>query len=324
MKKPKNLQRRKVRRTMFTLVNLAVPLTFLLFLWTHAAEASARYTPDYPMEDISAYSEQAVLTEEDYFLLFRQTGLTQVAVDALWAENKGAELLAMQERFFAEPEVCCEGNLVLFHEVLEEPRRAFAKTGADAEVSEFMPVLEDGDILITFNSHFLGWRNGHAAIVTDAERGLVLEALTLGKNSAVLSLNGWRDCPSFAVLRLTEASVEQRKSVAKYAEEVLTDVPYRLTAGIWEGIEAMRLSGNSELEVGNIVQDMTQDTKQDAMQGEGDSVVSGTHCAHLVWYAYKQFGYDLDSDGGVLVTPRDLYDSPLLELVQVYGMEPYQ
>lgn len=290
VKKTKNLQRRKAGRTVFMLVNIAVPLTFLLFLWTYAAEASARYTPDYPMEDISAYPEQESLTEEEYSLLYRQTGLTQVAVDALRAKNRGAELLTMQERFFAETEVCCEGNLILFHEVLAESRRIYEKNGVGDEMSEIMPVLEDGDILITFNSHFLGWRNGHAAIVTDAEAGLVLEALALGKDSAVLSLNGWRDCPSFAVLRLAGVSAEQRKMVAKYAEEVLSGVPYRLTAGMWESIETMRLSG--------------------------------THCAHLVWYAYKQFGYDLDSDGGILVTPRDLYDSPLLELVQVYGMEP--
>ena len=48
--------------------------------------------------------------------------------------------------------------------------------------------------------------------------------------------------------------------------------------------------------------------------------ITGTHCAHLVWYAYQQFGYDLDSDGGIIVTPRDLYESTNLEIVQIYGM----
>ena len=50
--------------------------------------------------------------------------------------------------------------------------------------------------------------------------------------------------------------------------------------------------------------------------------VSGTQCAHLIWLAYAQFGYDLDSDGGWIVTPKDLANSPLLEVVQVYGMDP--
>ena len=33
------------------------------------------------------------------------------------------------------------------------------------------------------------------------------------------------------------------------------------------------------------------------------------------------FGYDLDSDGGRLVTSADLLHSDLLEVVQVYGMD---
>ena len=32
--------------------------------------------------------------------------------------------------------------------------------------------------------------------------------------------------------------------------------------------------------------------------------------------------YDLDSNGGRLVTVKDLWESDLLEIVQVYGMEP--
>lgn len=33
------------------------------------------------------------------------------------------------------------------------------------------------------------------------------------------------------------------------------------------------------------------------------------------------FGYDLDGDGGLWVTPCDLMQSPLLEVVEAYGME---
>jgi hypothetical protein len=38
-----------------------------------------------------------------------------------------------------------------------------------------------------------------------------------------------------------------------------------------------------------------------------------------VWYAWQVFGYDLDSDGGRLVTVEDIWESDLLEIVQVYG-----
>ena len=42
----------------------------------------------------------------------------------------------------------------------------------------------------------------------------------------------------------------------------------------------------------------------------------------LPWYAWARQGFDLDSDGGRLVTVADLAASPLLELVQVRGMDP--
>jgi len=47
-----------------------------------------------------------------------------------------------------------------------------------------------------------------------------------------------------------------------------------------------------------------------------------THCAHLVWRAFKQFGIDLDSNGGKIVKPQDIANSPHLEVVQIYGFHP--
>ena len=50
--------------------------------------------------------------------------------------------------------------------------------------------------------------------------------------------------------------------------------------------------------------------------------INKTQCSHLVWYPYFHFGYDLDSDGSWLVTPKDIANSDLLEIVQVYGVNP--
>ena len=41
-----------------------------------------------------------------------------------------------------------------------------------------------------------------------------------------------------------------------------------------------------------------------------------------MWQAYFNFGYDLDSNGGAIVVPKDIATSPLLEVVQVYGFDP--
>ena len=38
------------------------------------------------------------------------------------------------------------------------------------------------------------------------------------------------------------------------------------------------------------------------------------HCSELVWRSYKAGGIDLDSNGGLLVYPDDIYFSPKLEL----------
>ena len=53
--------------------------------------------------------------------------------------------------------------------------------------------------------------------------------------------------------------------------------------------------------------------------GAQEEVLTQTQCAHLVWYAYNQFGIDIDSTGGETVTPKDILKSDKLEIVQIYG-----
>lgn len=40
------------------------------------------------------------------------------------------------------------------------------------------------------------------------------------------------------------------------------------------------------------------------------------HCAEVVWRAYKAAGIELDSDGGILLYPDDIYYSPMMGLVE--------
>lgn len=152
-----------------------------------------------------------------------------------------------------------------------------------------LPPLEDGDILVTLCTHSFGWRHGHTALVVDAGAGLLLEAVTLGIPSGYGSVQSWRTCPSFCVLRLKGACAETRREAARYAQTHLKDIPYRLTSGLF--------------------------------REKAPSPPSGSQCAYLVWYAYYQLGYDLDGDGGRLVTVADLLQSPLLERVAQVGME---
>lgn len=151
--------------------------------------------------------------------------------------------------------------------------------------------LQPGDILITLSTHSAGWHHGHAGLVLD--ENYVLECVKWGEESEIVKVSHWRTYSNYVVMRVKNASSEEAEMVAKYAKENLCGVPYRLSVGV--------LSGK------------LLDRK---------NKMFGTHCGHCVWYAWKMFGYDLDSDGGRIVTPYDVMMSKEVEIVQVYGMNP--
>ncbi len=251
--------------------------------WTDSVDDVIHSTPTYEREDLLPIILKKELKPEDYETIFCQTGLARAAVDELLSQNRGKEILQVQELFFREVETKCERYWVIVH----SERITNRKKKPDS-LDIFLPTAQTGDILITFNGHVFGWRCGHAALITDAEKGETLEAISIGRNSEILPLEQWEDYPSFILLRLKNASAEKRKEIAGFASAHLEDIPYRLPC---------------------IVQ-------KDSSGHE----VSGTHCAHLVWYAFDHYGYDLNSDGGGIVTPKDIHDSNLLEVVQVYGV----
>lgn len=236
-------------------------------------ENRARVIPDYAMVDIAPIlikAEHSVLSKEEYKLLYEQTGLGPSGVDALVMEGRLEILTELQKNLFAIVQVECTPNTIITRE---------ERTQSKA----LIPYIEDGDILVTFNCHAFVWRNGHAAIVADAEKRLAVESGQLGTKSRVVSIEHWKSYPAFVVLRLKDADGEERAAIGAYARQELVDITYRLEA-VKSGLKR------------------------------------GTHCAHLTWYAYAHFGYDIDDDGGWIVTPRDIFDSELMEIVQIYGM----
>ncbi len=239
-------------------------------------EPLAHIAPIAEKKDISQLIKKDIsdYTDDDYKVIFQQTGLGRSAVNSLSSTKL---LAAYQESYFAEIEYRCTMNSpVSFEERIEDSQVLLAP-------------LEDGDVLVTSASHVFSWRNGHAAIVIDAENGITLEAVVIGKNSKVQDTDKWRNYPNFVVLRLKDAKKTERAAIARSAYDYLNDIPYVATIGIIP-------SKYSELEN-----------------------ASGTQCAHLVWLAYAAHGYDIDSDGGLIVTPNDILESELFEVIQVYG-----
>lgn len=282
-------RRRMLIRKLSKLLFWANLIVIGLLAWTLSCEPKAHVTPRWQKQDISEALKRQYLTAEDYQLLYRQTGMSPGLIDSLRSQNRQEEIYAAQEAYFRPVQTRCDASTIL-------TRQEYLVNGR-GEITKGMriPEVEDGDILITFCSHCLGWRNGHAAIVIDAEKRLILEAQMLGSPSKVTSLERWEYYPSFLVLRLKGADEETCSAIAEYAQNQLVGIPYQLTA-------------------------RTNTTVKEQLQQEWEAVPEGTQCAHLVWFAYYQFGYDIDSNGAWLVTPEDIAESELLEVVQSYGM----
>lgn len=274
------------KRLWSILVLVTVTSVLFLYNWVADSVAAVHVMPGMDKCDFSEASWLTMDQNEILQFLAGQTGLCEKTVLKLISENRGGELLQLQDIYFAPTQTeSFQTTPLTVSEWL---------VGEDGETCKGMPLvdIQNGDILITKNSRFLGWRNGHVGLVVDAENGLVLEALTIGSPSKICRIGKWEKYPSYQVLRLREEYNRENLlvDIVVYAEENLVDIPYHLLADVLKSSKADELA-----------------------------IPTGTHCAHLVWYAYDQFGIDLDSDGGIIVTPEDIRNSPYLEVIQSYG-----
>lgn len=278
-----------IKKTCFVLLAVLMGLSMLVALAAAffsiadgAVDVTARTLPSYAREDISDVLAKETWTEEDYALLYRQTGLGKSALDGMKEDTE--RILTFQEALFYEGE-------------LEHDQVAFT-TKRDVFAGDYrapLVDLEDGDVLVTSTCHTFGWRNGHAAIVLNGDNGTLLESVSLGTPSTVTynGANWFRRGTNFMVLRLRDATAEERAEIAATAAERLEGISYSITVGLFSPKD----------------------------QGEAPAE---THCSHLVWQAYHYYGYDIDADGGPVCTCRDIAASGLFEVVQVFGFDPIE
>lgn len=222
------------------------------------------------------------LSDKDYHIIFTETGLGRPAVESFSAEERFEKIEEYYEYYNADKDFkCVREGVFACHEYITDSK------GNSIQNPPFAN-LQNGDIIITLSIHSLGWRHGHAAIVVDAEKGTTAQAVMIGEKSALGHIGEWHDFPLVAVLRPKNVSTEIIDEVVEFTTEKLIGIEYSLVSGI--------LSGRDE-----------------------NTIPTTTHCAHYVWYAYKCFGIDVDSNGGRIVTPKEILYSENLEIVQVYG-----
>ena len=278
-------------------------LGFYLGYWVSDAKAHV-WNPSYrklSKNELQTIYDKPELDADDYQILFEQTGLTQIGIDRARARSGGFETVYdIQQSYFKKrgvtkfryaPLVCTD-----------------YMDGDDAE----MIFLEQGDIIISSSTHFSGFRIGHSAIVTDGPSAEIYQSNQVGV------ANGYSDAydmfanrTNFMILRikpkyfsetLENGDIDYQSyrtnlaRVTEYIETQFTDVPYSVVTGVF--------------------------TKKDSMKA--------TSCAHLLWYGFKhfddenggKFNLDLDSNGRLLVVPKDISKSPYVELVQTFGFDP--
>lgn len=284
------------KKTIFKILKLTLFLVILIILFIAAneykLEKEAHFIPDYEKTDL--YSEyKDGIKEEDYRDLFFQTGLGEKALKNILENSKNPiEILEQQqENFFEKILYKCDKITIITGE-----EKNINQSGAVSRNIKIQD-MRDGDILISFSTHSLGWRHGHSAIVVDSKTGMTLEAAVLGRDSEFQSSKNWESYPTFVQLRLNDEALEKiditredaEASLKKVANEKLLGVPYGLLTGL-----PIKYIEN----------------------------IKKTQCSHLVWYAYKELGIDIDQDGGWLVTPKDMVNSDYFDVVQIYGLNP--
>ncbi|MGI5834839.1 MAG: hypothetical protein ACOX59_09565 [Bacteroidales bacterium] len=277
----------KHKKTLISFLIIIIIIA-LMAIMEEIIEPMGFIRPDYDKTDISYILEKNILNEDDYKELFYQTGLGKTAVDEILKDKvSGKEkILKFQETFFKNINVSCKKIGII------TSQESIVNNEGKPMYGFNLAPYHNGYILVTKATHSLGWRHGHAGIVTDAENRETLEAVILGTNTMLQDINKWRVYPSFMMLKLKDTSQETLNEIAQFAKNNMIDIPYGLTVGLT------------------------------SKKNPAPDNIKSTQCSHVAWYPLMQFGYDVDYDGSWLVTPKDIANSDLFEIVQIYGVDP--
>ena len=149
--------------------------------------------------------------------------------------------------------------------------------------------LSDGDILYSPSTYFSFFEVGHSALVTNGKKELMAQASGYGNPLETIDSRSFFARPIYVILRVN-TDEESRNNAVKYTKDNCIGARYNILAGIFDS--------------------------------EPDGKLKSTHCSHFINLAYASVGIELDSDGGRIVTPKDIFNSPGLSVVQVFGIDP--
>ena len=177
------------------------------------------WTPNYAKENLRPILEKETLTEEDYDLLRRQTGLTKLGIDGLVAKGNYGRIYEIQNTFFTPPIVNIQRYVGMTYVEYMQQYITFAN-------------LEDGDIVLSATTYVSGFRHGHSALVVDGDLMLLLESFAPGTVSEISNLKTSMGNLANIIVVRPKCSKEVRENVAKRAKEELLGIPYSIVTGV--------------------------------------------------------------------------------------------
>ena len=267
---------KKLNRIFRIIISIIIVLVVTLGLGTIFSHTKRRYYPENEKVSINEIIEKDTLSDSDYEILYKETGLTKIGIDRLRNEGLNSLILDIQNDYYNDYEIKHNyGGLFLCSDEYEKGINHV--------------ILEDGDILISSSTHFSFFNVGHAGLVIDASNGTMLEISGYFTKSNIESASSFFYRDNFIVLRV-KCDTETKNNVINYAKNNLVGIDYSIFRGIANKKNPKKLNS--------------------------------TQCAHIVWYAYKKYGIDLDINKKGLVTVKDLINLDLVEVVQVYGFNP--
>lgn len=259
-------------------------LIFLLIGYFYITVKAAYYLPTNKPVNLLPLLMQTELTENDYQMIYEQTGIAKPLYEELKTlPNFTEKMLTFQADYLKKKNVkWVYAPPITFEERLTN------------HSGEFIPGFQiapyhNGYIFFTKAAHSLGWHHGHAGIVIDEKHGKTLEAISLGKGCKQQNIQKWQYYPTFKMMRLKDTSLEMHNQIALYANDTLKNTTYHLLSYPSKDI---------------------------------NSTPQKTQCALLIWQAFYHFGYDLNTFNNLFITPKCLASSPLLETLQNYGFNP--
>lgn len=197
------------------------------------------WRPDYemiPEEEMRSILSQKELSPDDYALLYKQTGLTQIGIDRArengeWGKKR---VLEIQQAYFEKHTV---------------EHYKFAPYICTCNIGEdFIPniYLEDGDVIVSSSTQFFGWRMGHAGLVTDGDNGRVLQATAVGEVSYEGDIEDFTNRITFMIFS-PRASEDTKHKVVDYALNTLVGLYYNPLQGVFNSKNSIKTTQCSHL-----------------------------------------------------------------------------